>query len=522
MLQSKKRSPRIFTNYFEFHELKKYIINKSIPPRFTGENQRYLRHPRSINIAVALRENNFSCGKNISKIVSNIFPAFNVIRIAIDEIYQTIQSYIGEFLMTRKRIIIIVSIVVVAIVSIVVFSMNGNGEEAISVKTAKVDRNKIVETVTATGEIQPETQVKISADVAAKITRLDVKEGDWVEEGQFLIQLDREKFVAAVERAEASLRASKANANLVKQNVIKAEKDHNRTAELYEKKLESQAGMDQAYAAYQVEKARYQASLEQVDQAKATLKQARDESSKTTIHAPMAGTISQLNKEVGEIALGSQFQEDVIMVISNLAGMEALVDVDENDIVSLQLGDSATIEVDAIPGTVFIGVVSEIASSAKINAAGSADQKTEFEVKTQIINPGTKLRPGMTASSDIVTEVRENSIVIPIQCVAFRTPQQLGGSIEDEAEMDSTSQPAYTPDKDGFVQVVFVVTGDVVKAVQVTTGIQSETHIEIIDGISEGDEIVTGNYRAISQILKNDMKITIEDEGENEQAFALR
>ncbi len=425
-------------------------------------------------------------------------------------------------MMTRKRIIIIVSVVVVAIVSIVVFSINGNGEEAVSVKTAKVDRNKIVETVTATGEIQPETKVKISADVAAKITHLNVKEGDWVEEGQFLVQLDREKFVAAVERAEASLRAAEANANLVKQNVIKAKKDYKRTEELFNQKLESQAVMDQAYASHQVEKARYQSSLEQVDQVRATLKQTKDELSKTTIHAPMAGTISQLNKEVGEIALGSQFQEDVIMVVSNLTSMEALVDVDENDIVSLQIGDSATIEVDALPGKEFEGIVSEIASSAKINAIGSADQKTEFEVKIQIIEPGNKLRPGMTASSDIVTEVRENSIVVPIQCVAFRTPRQLSGSVEENAQTDSTSQSTYKPDKDGFVQVVFVVNGDVVKALQVTTGIQSETHIEIISGISEGDEIVTGNYRAISQILKNDMKITIEDESGPDQAYALR
>ncbi len=425
--------------------------------------------------------------------------------------------------MTKKRIIIIASIIVVAVATIVVVSMNGNGEEAVSVKTAKVEKNKIVETVTATGEIQPETQVKISADVAAKITHLEVKEGDWVEEGQFLVQLDREKFAAAVEGAEASLRAAEANANLVKQNVIKAQKDFTRTEELFEKKLESQAVMDQAHAAFQVEKARYQASLEQVDQTKATLKQTRDELSKTTIHSPMAGTISQLNKEVGEIALGSQFQEDVIMVVSNLTGMEALVDVDENDIVALQLGDSASVEIDALPGTVFQGIVSEIASSAKINAVGSADQKTEFEVKIQIINPGTKLRPGMTASSDIVTEVRDNSLVVPIQCVAFRTPMQLGGSPEEDAEEDSTAaQPAYEPDKDGFVQVVFIVNGDVVKAIQVTTGIQSETHIEIVDGISEGDEIVTGNYRAISQILKNDTKIAIEKEGGPDQAYALR
>jgi len=426
--------------------------------------------------------------------------------------------------MTKKKIIIISGISVVVISAVIALSVNGNGEDAVSVKTTKVARQKIVETVTATGEIQPETQVKVSADVAAKITRLDVKEGDWVEEGQFLVQLDREKFVAAVERSEASLRAAEADANLVKQNVIKAEKDFNRTKELFEKKLESQAVMDQAFAAYQVERARYQSSLEQVDQARAILKQAMDELSKTTIHAPMAGTISQLNKEVGEIALGSQFQEDVIMIISNLTGMEALVDVDENDIVSLQLGDSAKIEVDALPGSIFKGMVSEIANSAKVNDIGSADQKTEFEVKIRILKPSEKLRPGMTASSDIVTEVRDDVLAVPIQSVAFRSLDQLGSSDQtaEPVQADSSSSASYTPDKDGFVQVIFVVNNDKVTAVQVETGIQSETHIEIVSGIGEDDEIVTGNYRAISQILKNDMKVHVDNNGNKEQAYAAR
>jgi HlyD family secretion protein len=423
--------------------------------------------------------------------------------------------------MTKKRIIIYGSIAIVVVIAVVIFSMNGNSEEAISVQTENVGRQKIVETVSATGIIQPETQVKISADVAAKIIRLEVEEGDWVEKGQFLVQLDREKFMAAVERAEASLRATEANANLARENMLKAEKDFVRIKELYDQKLESQASMDQAYAAYQVEKARYQSSLEQVEQSGASLKQTKDDLSKTSIYAPMAGTISELNKEVGEIALGSQFQEDVIMVISNLAGMEALVDVDENDIVSIQLGDSATIEIDALPNVQFKGTVSEIASSAKISAAGSADQKTEFEVKVSIAEPGNNLRPGMTASADIVTETRENAIVVPIQSVAVRTPNQLNNSHVDKVTADSSSTPQYKPDKDGFVQVVFVVNQDEVKAWQVMTGIQSETHIEVLDGISEGDEVVTGNYRAISQLLYNNAKVITSEKGEKENTLAV-
>jgi HlyD family secretion protein len=412
----------------------------------------------------------------------------------------------------KKRWIIAAVVIVVVAASVIFLSTNGNEEEAIAVRTANVNRQRIVETVTATGQIQPQTQVKISADVAAKIIRLEVKEGEWVEKGQFLVQLDRERFMASVESAEANLRATEADANLVRQNMIKAEKDYNRLRELFEKNLESQASMDQAVAAYAVEKARYQSSLEQVDRARASLKQAQDDLSKTTIHAPMAGTISQLNKEIGEIALGSQFQEDVIMIISNLSGMEAQVDVDENDIVSIQLGDSATIEVDALSGKTFKGTVSEIASSAKITASGTADQKTEFEVKIAVDEPGTLLRPGMTTSADIVTEIRDSALVIPIQSVAVRTPQQLG--------TDSTHAETYTPDKDGFVQVVFVVDDGMVIARQVLTGIQSETHIEIEKGLSEGDEIVTGNYRAISQLLQNNSRIKVEEA--NEISYAAR
>ena len=409
--------------------------------------------------------------------------------------------------MSKKKIYIIAGSVVIVIAAVVFMTMSGNGDEGVSVLTGKVQKQKIVETVTATGEIQPEMKVKISADVAAKITALPVKEGEWVEKGQLLVQLDQERFSAAKERAEANLRATEANANLVDQNVIKAEKDYARTKELFSQKLESQANMDQAYAAYQVEKARYQSTLEEVDQARATLKQAVDDLSKTTIFSPMAGTISELNKELGEIALGSQFQEDVIMVVSNLNGMEAQVDVDENDIVSVQLLDSASIEVDALPGQIFYGSVSEIANSAKISADGTADQKTEFEVKISISNPGVSLRPGMTASADVVTEVREDAVVVPIQCVAVRTPQQL----KNENASDGEEDPAYDPDKDGFVQVVFVVDGKKVLGKQVRTGIQSDTHIEILEGLTEGEQIVTGNYRAISQVLQNYSKVIVQD-----------
>jgi len=414
--------------------------------------------------------------------------------------------------LSKRKLFIGLALIVVIIVVVVIMA-NRNGGQRMVVNTEVAGKRHIVETVTATGRIEPRTKVKISADVAAKITYLGVKEGDWVEQGDLLVRLDQERYIAALEQTEANWRSVKANAELARESLIKAEKDFERIKDLVEKKLESQAAYDQAYSNVQIEKARYQSARELVDQARASVKQAKDNLSKTTIYAPMAGTISALNKEVGEIALGSQFQEDVIMIVSDLSQMEALVRVDENDIVNVSLSDSATIEIDALPDEIFHGVVREIASSARISGAGTTEQKTEFEVKLAILDAVDALRPGMTASSDIVIETRDSTLCVPIQCVTVRTLDQLkrpasppGGG----AAADSTSQHEYTADKDGFVSIVWVVDGGVARAAQVETGIQSETHIEIIQGISEGDEVVTGGYRAISQTLRNNMQVEAE------------
>ena len=418
----------------------------------------------------------------------------------------------------RKAVIGISAIAVIVVIIVVMAGRRGN--HGTIVQTEVAGKQGIVEVVTATGKIEPRTQVKISADVAAKIVHLPVKEGDWVEKGDLLVRLDQERYVAFLEQSEANLRSAIANANLAKENLLKAEKDFERIKTLVDQNLESRAQYDQAYSTVQIEKARYQSTREIVEQARAEVKQANDNLSKTTIYAPMAGTISTLNKEVGEIALGSQFQEDVIMIVSNLSVMEALVNVDENDIVNVSLSDSATIEIDALPDRTFNGVVREIASSATVSGLGSTEQKTEFEVKLTITDPVDELRPGMTASADIVVETRESALCVPLQCVTVRTPEQLKQKAKANgkgAAADTTPPQLYTPDKDGFVQVVFVVADGVAKAVQVETGIQSDTHIEILSGISEGNVIVTGSYRAISQTLGNDSPVLVRNTGNNNQ-----
>jgi HlyD family secretion protein len=395
-------------------------------------------------------------------------------------------------------------------------ALRGRGEQSLTVQTAKVSRQTITQKANGTGKIQPETQVKISADVSAKITRLAVVEGQWVEKGAFLLELDRERYLALVESAEANVRSAEANAALVHENLATTEREYSRSRELVGQNLESQAAFEDKQAAHQVEVARYEAAKNQVQQARAALKQARDDLSKTTIYAPMSGTISELNKEQGEIAVGSQFQPDIILVVADLSKMEARINVDENDIVSIAVGQKAEIEVDALPGEALEGVVSEIANSANVSGAGSSDQKTEFEIKISIQDPPSTLRPGMTAAADVLTRTNENALSVPIQSVAVRTIDQL--TTKGKAGDDAARK--YTADKDGFVEVVFCLDGGKAVAREVKTGIQSDELIEILDGLAEGDEVVTGSYRAISKDLVNDAAVKVDNESKPEPAEA--
>ena len=412
--------------------------------------------------------------------------------------------------MKRKRLWIGAAAVVVVVAVVGGMAGRGGEDETLTVQTAEVDRRMIVQKVSATGKIQPRTQVRMSADVSAKITRLAVVEGQWVEEGQFLVEVDRERYIASVESAEASVRSAQANATLVRQNMERSEREYIRSRELMGQNLESQAVYEEKEAAYQVEVSRHEFSTNQVEQAEAVLKQARDDLSKTTIYAPMSGTISDLNKEVGEIAIGSQFQEDVILIIADLSAMEAQVNVDENDIVSIAIDQAAEIEVDALLDQVLDGVVYEIASSANVAGAGSSEQKTEFEIKISITDPPETLRPGMTASADVFTKTNESALSVPIQSVAVRTVDQL--MMEGEDREDAAER--YTADREGFVEVVFCIEDGKAIAKQVETGIQSDDYIEILEGLEEGDEVVTGSYRAISRDLGNGAVVTINNDAE--------
>lgn len=410
--------------------------------------------------------------------------------------------------MKKKRVWIGVGIVVVVVGGLVAATLlRGRKDDLLAVQTGKVSRETIVQKANGTGKIQPKTQVKISADVSAKITRLAIVEGQWVEKGDLLLELDRERYLALVESAEANVGAAQANLALARENRLTREREFTRSRELVAQNLESQAVFEDKEAAYQVEIARHDAAENQVQQARAALKQARDDLAKTTIYAPMAGTISALYKEQGEIAVGSVFQPDVILVLSDLTEMEARINVDENDIVAIALGQPAEVEVDALPGEVLHGVVSEIANSANVSGAGTTDQKTEFQVKIAIQEPPATLRPGMTAAADVVTKTNESALSVPIQCVAVRTVDQLA----DKGESRDDAAKRYAADKDGFVEVVFRLDGGKAVARQVKTGIQSDELIEIVAGLDEGDEVVTGSYRAIAKDLASGAAVRVDN-----------
>jgi HlyD family secretion protein len=433
--------------------------------------------------------------------------------------------------MKKKPLLIGAAILVVAAGAAGVVAARSHREKPLEVQTAQVSRQKIVQKVDATGKIQPRTQVKISADVSAKITKLAVVEGQWVEKGAFLLELDRQRYLAIVESAEANVRSAEADAALVHENLVRADRENKRSKELVAQNLESQSMAEDKQAAYQVEVARHDSAKNQVERARAALKQARDDLSKTTIYAPMSGTISDLNKEEGEIAIGSQFQPDVILVIADLSQMEAQVNVDENDIVSIAVGQEAEIEVDALPDQVLKGTVSEIANTANSAGAGSADQKTEFEIKIAITTPPVTLRPGMTATAGIFTKTNASALSVPIQCVAVRTPDQLAGKDKKPAKAKAKGTAVaeaaaatgdYTADKDGFVEIVFCLEGAKAVARQVKTGIQSDELIEVLSGLNDGDTVVTGSYRAISKDLVNGAVVKVNNDVKPEKTEQAR
>ncbi len=406
--------------------------------------------------------------------------------------------------MLNKKKIIIISIVIIVLVVIGVIAVKKQRVDATEVQAEKVERGRVVHLVAASGKIEPVIEVNVSSEVAGRVMKLTVEEGDWVEKGQFLAQLDSTRYLAEVERARQLVASARASLSL-------AELEQAQQKELFQKDLVSEL-------VYRGAVVRYEQALAATRQAEANFTQAQDNYSKTILNAPMSGTVTKLYKEIGEMALGSAFQADVILTLADLSAMEVLVDVNENDVVDVALGDTAEIKIDAIQDTTFYGIVTEIAHSAKNLAAGTLDQVTNFEVKIILLDPPPEIRPGMSAAVDVRTDVHDDVLFVPIQAVTMRQPRRLEEKQDDELSSRDSLADESRDDLEDPVEVVFVVVeqegpkaSKMVEQREVKTGIIGERDFEILAGVEEGEEVVTGPYSALSRGLEHEQEVKITD-----------
>lgn len=403
--------------------------------------------------------------------------------------------------------VVIAAVVLIVGLGLIVLMKGINKEDALQVQVEPAQRATIEQRVRATGKIQSSTQVKISADISARITRLHVKEGDQVEKDQLLVELDATRRAASLASQDALVKVAQDEARLALAKKKLAENRLERSKLLFARQLESRDNLDAAMSAYEVEVASYSSAVEQIRKAAGELEQTRYDLSQTRIFSPISGTVSVLKREAGEIVIGSQFQEDVIMVIADLGQMEATVNVDENDIKKVKIGQPAILSVDALPGAVIVGRVAEVASSARLADEGEVLQKTEFRVKVAITEGGAQVRPGMTVSANILTDTRQSALSVPIQSVTLRPVAQWRQKDGQSAD----GKPVV--DMDGYVQLVYIVENGKAVARQVKVGIQNEDRIEIVDGLKEGEKVVSGSYRAITRDLNDGDAVEVAEKG---------
>jgi HlyD family secretion protein len=407
----------------------------------------------------------------------------------------------------KKKLIWIITGTVVLII-ILLMVAGSDRQVTVTVETAKPVRKTIVEAIPANGKVQPVVEVKISPDVSGEIVELNIEEGDYVHKGQLLLKIKQDYYLSGRDRAEAQLNSVKAQLAQAEAHFAQVALSYKRNKQLYQQKTISVSDFESAEAEYNSTRSQVEAAQFNVKSAEAALKEAQENLIKTTIYAPMNGTVSKLSVEIGERVVGTtQMAGTEMLRIANLDQMEVLVQVNENDIVRVSLHDTATIEVDAYRNKKFKGIVTQIANSA-ITAGTSADQVTNFEVKVFILPESYSdlkattdyvFRPGMSASVSIETDTRHNALCIPIQSVTTRTDIKVE---KDTTNADSTATVAGA-NVNEIKEQVFVLHENKVNAVKVTTGIQDNSHIEILEGLTDEDEVVTGPYSAISKTLNN-------------------
>jgi HlyD family secretion protein len=431
---------------------------------------------------------------------------------------------------SRKKIYILGAIALLIVAAVSAKVISGKREKPILVTTEKAFRTNITEIVTATGKIQPEIEVKIAPEVSGEIIEMPVKEGQLVRKGQLLLRIKPDSYRAQVESQQASLNGARSASVQNRAELSKAEADYRRIQKLYEGGLISDSERNNAKTAYDSARAALQTAQFQIQQSEGALRQINEALSKTTIYSPTTGTISSLTSRVGERVVGtSQFAGTEVMRVADLDSMEARVNVNENDVVDVKIGDTARISVDAYPDREIRGVVREIASTALTRNAGTQEEVTNFEVKISIPDRSVRLRPGMSTTADIETATVRGVVAVPIQSVTVRTPgsklspeEQERRRVKEAAQDDSDNRADVTNETEQkqkeraqrrtLQRVVFVKNGETVTMKKVETGIADNTFIEIRSGLKPGEEVVSGSYTAISRRLKEGSKVAIEKE----------
>ncbi|WP_353082983.1 efflux RND transporter periplasmic adaptor subunit [Flavobacterium sp.] len=420
--------------------------------------------------------------------------------------------------MSKKKIYIIIGVFVALIVVLIALSkagVIGNKDNAIEVDIAKANEITIVETVSATGKIQPEIEVKISSQVSGEIIDLPIKEGQVVKKGDLLVRINPDLYTSGLNRSISNYSGTKSGLSQADASFKEAQASYQRNKTLYEKGIISKSEWERAIASFEVAKANKQTAYFNVQSASASVKEAKDNLGRTTIYSPNDGTISKLSVELGERILGTQQMAGTeLLRVANLNNMEVEVDVNENDIVKINIGDETKIQVDAYLKKEFKGVVTSISNSA--SSATTADQVTNFKVKVRILKesyqdliegkPATysPFRPGMTATVDIITKRKENVIGIPISSVVIKSDTTATPKIEVPESGDKVKTKS-----DKKLECVFVKVGDKAKIRIVKTGIQDDTNIEIISGLKKGDEVITGPFVTVSKDLNSGDKVKL-------------
>lgn len=419
--------------------------------------------------------------------------------------------------MTKRTKWIVAGAAVVVVGGLAATAAKRRGPKPVEVRSESVQARDLVASVTASGQIQPRTKVALSAEVTGRIVRLPVKEGEFVRQGQLVVQLDPAQFEGAVARAEAALAASKAQQAQARANALNAERQYARSAEIRKASpaLISEDQLENLRTQAEVNKALLEAQDHQVDQAAAALKDARWQLARTTIYAPMSGKVTRLNVELGETAVPGTFNKDLgtLLTISDMSVLETKVKVDETDVARISVGDSAVVQIDAFSDTTFTGRVTKISnSSVKGAAAGTAstDQAIDYEVTIQLLNAPSDTRPDFSATAKIVTARRSQVLSIPIIALTVRENEDLQKG--DTAVAAGRQAPSREVGKRDVEGVFIIGADDKVAFRPVKVGIAGDRYFEVVSGLKAGERIVAGSYQAIRE-LKDGAQVRVQEPG---------